>query len=229
MANIFRMKTKTVIPRAHARFAEYMTNAFHKLIANAAAYGIAPDKLETITEAYHHFMAAEALASNPDTATGGNRHTRDTAHDVLDKLWRAFLSEYIRYNSLVSEVDLEVFGITKGDSTRTPAGVPDAVGMVSVKRVGAFRLEARVLNAATGKPKNPQHATGSYLYVAVTDIDKTPEHADDFHKKDFSSNNKHVLEFPREQIGRQAHIYARYSNAHGKEGPEGPTEKVIIS
>jgi hypothetical protein len=52
---------------------------------------------------------------------------------------------------------------------------------------------------------------------------------DDFHKKDFSSNHRHVLAFPREQFGRQAYIYARYSNAHGKECPEGPTETVVIN
>jgi hypothetical protein len=44
----------------------------------------------------------------------------------------------------------------------------------------------------------------------------------------FSSNSHHVLEFPSEQIAKQANIYARYSNPHGKKGPEGLTEAVII-
>jgi hypothetical protein len=229
MANFLQTLRRTVIPRGNARFAEYMRNAYDKLIVNAGAYGIAPDKIAPITEAYNNFMAAEALASNPDTATSGNRHARDTARKTLETLWRVFLNENIRFNTLVSEPDLEVFGLLPGDNTRTTAGVPDKVGIVSIKRVGALRLEARVLDADTGKPKNPLYATGSYLYLAVTELDKVPEHADEFHKKDFSSNNKHVLEFPREQLGRQAHIYARYSNAHGKEGPEGPTETVVIN
>jgi hypothetical protein len=129
----------------------------------------------------------------------------------------------------VPAADLEVFGIKRPDDVRTPAGVPDAIGLVSLKQVGAFRFEGHVLDSATGKPKNPLHATGSYLYVAITDMDKEPEHEDEFHKRDFASNNKHVLEFHREQKGKQAHVYARYSNQHGKEGPEGPTEVVVIS
>jgi hypothetical protein len=122
-----------------------------------------------------------------------------------------------------------VFGIKRGDGTRTPAGVPDAIPMVTLTRVGAFRFEAHVMDSATGKTKNPLHATGSNLYVAITDIDKEPEHEDEFHKRDFASDNKHVLEFAREQKGKQANVYARYANAHGKEGPEGATEAVVIS
>ena len=229
MVNISNLLKKTVIPRGIAKFTEYMTNAYNKLMGNYADYGIGADKLAPVTDAYDTYMAAEALASNPDTATSAHRHVRDTAHKELEALWRAFLNENIRYNPLVSEADLEVFGITKGDGKRTPAGVPDAIGLVNIKRAGAFRFEATVLDAATGKARNPLHATGSYLYVAVTELGKEPEHAGEFHKRDFSSNHHHVLEFPREQVGREAHVYARYSNAHGKEGPEGPTERVVIN
>ncbi|MDR1345097.1 MAG: hypothetical protein LBK03_00140 [Bacteroidales bacterium] len=35
--------------------------------------------------------------------------------------------------------------------------------------------------------------------------------------------------FRMEQRATEAHLYARYSNSHGKEGPEGPAESVIIN
>ncbi|MDR0667404.1 MAG: hypothetical protein LBF90_02145 [Prevotellaceae bacterium] len=229
MVSIATVLKKTVIPRGIAQFTEYMTHAYNKLITNYASYGIPEEKIAPVTAAYNAYIAAEAVASNPDTATSANRHARNTARKALETLWRAFLNEHIRFNPLVSEEDMEVFGIFKGDDTRTQAGVPDAEGLVSIKRVGAFRFEVVVLDSATGKAKNPLYATGSYLYVAVTGLGSEPEHADDFHKRDFSSNHRHVLEFPREQIGKEAHIYARYSNAHGKEGPVGPTERVVIS
>jgi hypothetical protein len=37
------------------------------------------------------------------------------------------------------------------------------------------------------------------------------------------------MEFDMTQIGKLAHVYARYSNRHGKEGPEGPTEVIVIN
>jgi len=83
-------------------------------------------------------------------------------------------------------------------------------------------------HSKTGKSKKPVNATGSYLYVAVTEIGQQPAHADDYHKRDFSSNSKHLLEFTNEQIGKQAHVFARYSNAHGKEGPRGEDAVVVI-
>ena len=220
---------KSFIPASIAKFTEYIKTAFKKAQDNLMTYGISPDKLEAVRPAYDRYIAAEAVAADPDTATTGHRRERDEARKVLEPLWRTFLNANIRYNERVPEADLEVFGIKRGDDVRTPAGVPDAIGMVSLKRVGAYRFEAHVLDSATGKPKNPLHATGSYLYVAITDLDKEPEHADEFHKRDFASNNKHVLEFHIEQKGKQAYVYARYSNAHGKEGPEGPTEVVVIN
>ena len=220
---------KNFIPASIAKFTEYIKVAFKKAQDNLMAYGISPDKLEAVRPAYDRYIAAEAVAANPDTATTGARRERDAARKALDPLWRGFLNANIRYNELVPEADLEVFGINRSDDVRTSAGVPDAIGLVSIKRVGAFRFEAHVLDSATGKIKNPLHATGSYLYVAVTGLDKEPEHEDDFRKCDFASNNKHVLTFHMEQKGKQAHVYARYSNPHGKEGPEGPVETVVIS
>jgi hypothetical protein len=42
-------------------------------------------------------------------------------------------------------------------------------------------------------------------------------------------NAKNQIEFGMEQKAKLAHVYARYSNRHGKEGPEGPTETIIIN
>jgi hypothetical protein len=220
---------KNFIPRNIAKFTEYIKIAYAKILANLIVYGIAGEELAPITAAYNRYIAAEELAANPDTATVGNRRERNVARKELESLWREFLNANIRYNKLVPIADLEVFGINPRDDVRTPAGVPDATGMVSLKRVGAFRFEGHVLDSATGKLKNPANATGSYLYVAVTDIDKEPKNKDEFHKREFSSNNKHVIEFGMEQIGKLAHVYARYSNQHGKEGPEGTTEVIVIS
>jgi hypothetical protein len=220
---------KNFMPRNIAKFTEYIKIAYAKVLANLIVYGIAPEKLTPVTAVYNRYIAAEALAANPDTATAGNRRERNDAKKALESLWRKFLNANIRYNELVPVVDFEVFGIKPRDSVRTPVGIPDAIGMVSLKRVGMFRFEAYVNESVTGKLRNPDNASGSYLYVAVTDIDKEPEHADDFRKCDFSSKNRHVLEFGMEHKAKQAHIYARYSNRHGKEGPKGPVEIIIIS
>ena len=222
--------SKDFIPRKIAEFTEYIGNAYRKAQANITTiYGLPPTALDSVTPAYNRYIAAEAVASNPDTATAGTRRERDTARADLEAKWRTFINAGIRYNELVPVADLEVFGIKAHDDVRTTVGTPTATGLVSVRRTGAFRFEVRVLDAATGKPKHPEHASGSYLYLAVTDIDHTPEHAGEFHKLDFSSTSHHTVTFRMEQIGKMAHIYACYSNVHGKEGPAGPTESFVVS
>jgi hypothetical protein len=214
------------IPKGIAEFTEYIKNAYTKASANLTTYGLDPNALNKVKPAYDRFITAEATASNPDTATPGARRERDEAWKELESLWRTFINANIRYNELVPPADREAFGLKAADTSRTPAKTPEATGFVSVQRKGAYFFEIRVFDEATGKPKHPLYATGSYVYIAVTDIDMPPG---EFHKHDFSSNARHTVRFTRDQIGKQAHVYARYSNSHGKEGPEGPTETFIIS
>jgi hypothetical protein len=219
---------ENLFPTTIAGFTEYIKIAYAKAQNNLSKYGISSAKLTPVTPLYNAYIQAEAVAANPETATTGARHARDDAGDALKKEWRKFLNENIRYNSSVPVADLDVFGIRERDTTRTPAGVPDKVPALSIKQVGVRRYEVEVLDGETGKKKKPQYATGSYIYLAVTEPGEEPKHESEYRKLDFSSNCHHVVEFPLEQLAKQANIYARYSNAHGKEGPEGIAEAVII-
>jgi hypothetical protein len=217
------------IPRGIAKFTEYIKVAYQKVQTKLSAYGITSQALAVVTPAYNRYIAAEAVTSNPDTATPGARRERDHARKDLESKWREFINVNIRYNVLVPVADLEVFGLKDPDNIRTPVKPPTAVAYTATSRTGAFQFEARVSDEATGKIRLPKDASGSYIYLTVTDIGQTPESPDDFHKLDFSSNAFHTILFRHDQLGKMAHIYARYSNVHGKEGPEGPTETFIIS
>jgi hypothetical protein len=220
---------ENLFPRAIAGFTEYIKIAYAKAQNSLSAYGVSPDKLAPVTPLYNAFVQAEAIAADPETATTGARRTRDEARKALEPAWRKFINECIRYNSAVPAADLEVFRIKERDTVKTPAGIPDKIGLVSIKTVGTRRMEVEVLESETGKKKKPPYATGSYIYLAVTEPGQTPQHESDYRKLDFSSNCHHVVEFPLEQLAKQANIYATYSNAHGKEGPEGPVETAIIN
>jgi hypothetical protein len=217
-----------LFPTTITGFTEYIKVAYAKADTSLSAYGIAPDKFAPIIPLYGAYITAEAVAANPDTATSGARHTRNEAEKALKTKWRQFINECVRYNSAVPAADLEVFRLHKRDTTMTPAGTPDKTGIVSIRTAGARRMEIKVLDSETGKKKKPRYAAGSFVYVAVTEVGETPQHESDYRRQEFSSNCHHVIEFPFEQLAKQAHIYARYANAHGKEGPTGPVESAII-
>jgi hypothetical protein len=215
-------------PRTITGFTEYIKIAYAKAQISLPQYGIPPDKLTPITPLYEAYIQAEAVAANPATATTGARHARNVARKALEPAWRIFINANIRYNAAVPVEDLEIFGVKQRDTTPTKAGIPDVVPTMTIKQVGRQRYELEVLDGTTGKKKKPKYATGSYIYLAVTEPGKAPEHESEYHKLDFSSNCHHVIEFPAEQVAKQANIYARYSNPHGKEGPESLVETVII-
>jgi hypothetical protein len=199
-----------------------------KAQTNANVYGIPSDKMAAIMLLVTAFLQADTVALNPDTATAGARRARDDAREALEPAWRKFLNENIRYNTRVPVSDLEVFRIWKRDTTRTPEGVPDTVPALTIARVGTGRYEIEVLDGTTGKKKRPKYAAGSVLYMALTAPGQPPQHADEYRKLDFSSNCHHVLEFSLDDLAKQANLYARYVNTHGKEGPISVIEAVVV-
>jgi hypothetical protein len=217
-----------LFPRTILGFTEYMKIVYVKAQNNLQVYGINPVKFEPIHPLYNKYIEKEAKAANPETATTAARRARDESRKILEHAWRAFINENIRYNSSVPAEDLEVFGVKKRDTTLSKAGIPDVVPTLSIRQVGVRRYELEVFDGATGKRKKPRYSAGSYIYLAVTEPGKTPEHDSEYHNMGFSSNCHHIIEFPIEQQAKQANIYARYSNAHGKEGPEGFTKAIII-
>ncbi|MDR1114568.1 MAG: hypothetical protein LBL33_00145 [Tannerella sp.] len=220
---------KDVIPQTIAGFTEYIKIGYQKVSVNLNAYGISPAKLAVITPLYNDYIAKEALAANPDTATKGNRKARDEARDTLEKAWRQFLNESIRFNTSVGTADKAVFGISPRDGIRTPAQTPTDTGIVKVKRLGAFEYEATVIDEKTSKRKLPEHAAGSFIYLTVSEPGVLPENIEAYRKLDLSSNARHDLHFSPSELGKQANVYARYSNRHGKEGPAGPIETFLIN
>ncbi|MDR1129429.1 MAG: hypothetical protein LBK96_00415 [Prevotellaceae bacterium] len=221
--------SKDSIPQTITGFKEYIEIAYQKASVNLSAYGISPEKFAVITVLYNNYIAKYELAANPDTATKGNREARDEAQDALEKAWRQFLNESIRFNTSVSTADREVFGISPRDGIRTPPQTPTDTGIVNVKRLGAFEFEATVIDEKTSKRKLPEHASGSYIYLAISEPGVIPEDIDAYRKLDFSSNAHHELHFSAAELGKQANVYARYSNQHGKEGPAGPIETFFIN
>jgi hypothetical protein len=192
-------------------------------------YGISSAKLNVIAPFYEDFITKEALAANPDTATKGNRQARNEARKKPETAWRQSLRESIRYNTFVSVADREVFGIRPRKKTRTPAQTPTDTGFVNVKRLGAFEYEIIVIGEQTSKRKLPLHAAGSYLYLAVSEPGTLPETLNAYRKLEFSSDSRHELRIAPSELGKQANIYVRYSNRHGKEGPIGPVETFFIN
>jgi hypothetical protein len=217
------------IPTTITGYAEYMKTAYRKASENLTAYGIDETKFAVITPLYNDYITKEALAANPETATKGNREARNEAQHTLDKAWRQFLNESIRYNSLIGTADKEVFGISPRDGIRTTELTPTQTGNIDVKRQGAFVYEAIVIDESTSKRKLPPHAAGCYLYLAISEPGIVPEDIDTYRKLNYSSTSHHELHFPSAELAKQANLYARYSNSHGQEGPPGPIVSFLIN
>ncbi|MDR1330631.1 MAG: hypothetical protein LBK07_00830 [Tannerella sp.] len=217
------------IPSTMKEFRDYIDVAYAKAEASAASYGIQPSRVNAIGPYYKDYTEKDDLANNPATATKANRTARNVASSELKTVWRQFLNECIRYNPLVGTADKEIFGITPRDGIRTPVQAPKEKGNVSAERLGMLEYEITVTDSKTTKRKLPEYATGSYIYLAVSDPGTEPEFPNAYRKQDFSSTARHRMIFTAADRMRQANVYARYANHHGQEGPAGSIETFIIS
>lgn len=221
--------SKNSIPKTIAGFTEYIKIVYQKALTNLSDYGIPAEKFAVVTPLYNDFITKEALAANPETATKSNRVARDEARSMLEKTWRQFLNECIRFNTAVSTADKAVFGISPHDGIRTPVKPPTATGIAKVTRMGAFEYEVIVIDAENSKRKLPENASGSYIYLAVSEPGVLPENIEGYRRMEFSSGSRHELRFPSSDLGKQANIYICYANRHGKEGPAGRIETFLIN
>jgi hypothetical protein len=222
------MEGKTVIPRTVSGFAEYIRNVYDVTQKNINVYKINSTEFAKITPLYTTYDNLEKLCANPATATKGNRDARNIAWVALEKQWRLFLNKEVRLNDSISIADKEIYGIFPHDETPTTAGVPTERGELTVVREGYCEYDVIVENETTGKKKRPGNATGSNLYSTVVEPGEPVPHRDTFRFDGFSSKCHHKKRFTENQFTKQAYLFARYTNSHGEEGPDGPITIIQI-
>jgi hypothetical protein len=223
------MEGKIVIPAALSAFTGYIKLAYDTAEQHMSTYGIDPNEFAKVTPLFNAYTSLATLCDNPATATKANRDARKKARKALNAQWRVFLNKEIRLNDAISLAEKEVFGIVPRDDERTKPEPPKEMGEVTVTRTGERQFDAVVEETVTGKKKRPDDATGSNLYSAITEVDAPAPFRNTFHYEGFSSTSHHTLVFPEENLAKRAWVYARYSNQHGQEGPEGPLTSFIIN
>ena len=223
------MEGKIVIPVTISGFTEFIKIAYDTAEEHLSDYGIDPVEFAKVTPLFNEFTSLEALCANAATATKANRDARNQARQTLTVQWRNFLNKEIRLNDVMSVAEKEVFGIVPRDDTRTSPSTPKETGKVTATRTGAFHYDLVVEETVTGKKKRPADSTGSNLYVAISDVNDPAPHRSTFRYEGFSSNCHHTVIFAEDDLAKRAWAYARYSNQHGQEGPEGPLTSFVIN
>jgi hypothetical protein len=219
---------RTVIPEAMNDFEEYMDEALGRAREHCALYEADADQLAEIVAVYDAYLAAAAVAYNPATASSEARHERYALQKKLLTLWRAFMMDFIRYNRRVPDADLIVYGVKVKSEAKEKVRTPNVAGAVAIKQLEPLHYQVKVYDQKTRHMKNPANSNGSNIYVAITDLGKSPQSLDEFTKYSFAEDNRHEITFMPVQTGKQANIYACYTNAHDKVGPKGPVSWVVI-
>ena len=217
---------KLTIPRATAKFTEYIKAAYEKVNSKLSNYKVDPDALKPVTNLYSDYIAAESKAADPEYATKGNRDTRRLLQTDLEKAWRDFLNANIRHNSRVSVADMAVMGFTPTQG-RSPVPVPTTRPTISVDFSKEQQHTIHFSDGELSTRAKPAGVHGAEIWAKIGG--EAPVVDSDFYFVIVDTASPHVITFNMSETGQKAYYRLRWVNKRGEAGPWSPMVSAVIA
>jgi hypothetical protein len=144
---------------------------------------------------------------------------------VAERDARAFIKEFLTYNSLVTDADRDTLGLPIHKTTRSKSQVADKPPHISVRGDGPRRLLFLFSESETSKAK-PEGQHGLDLVLVISDT--APASYDELTSSMFSTHSPLIWTFPLAYAGRRVFFAARWQNTRGEKGPWTEIQSAII-
>jgi hypothetical protein len=159
-------------------------------------------------------------------------HTPEVTHEknrvrvVSEKFIRHFVNQFLRYSDQVSDFDLDLVGIPREDTIRTPVPVPPTAPLFSIEVAGAGRLRIRIRPEESARRAIPDRYNGAVIYWKI--MDERPKDAEELTNSKLTTRSLHTLYFREPDWGKKVYIALRWENESGDEGPPSPIQESVI-
>lgn len=197
---------------------EPFANNFQALIAaDPAAYGLEAGDAAAITAAYAAWHAAFLAAANPATRTKAAVFTKNAEKVNILGVVRRYAA-VIRADTGVSNPLKIGLGLHIRDTAPTPIPPPATRPLLSIVSAGVGSQELRAADSATpSRRARPAGAIGLLLFCAVDEGAAPDPSAARF--LTFLTRGEFTATFDRDDHGKTATYFARWTNSRGELGP----------
>jgi hypothetical protein len=213
------------IPNKDAEFANWVKGLYDYAADNYTPWNVPPPQtaLKPLLEA---FQNAYAAAVSEDRSSVDVARKND-ARDALEKKVRAYVREFLTYNSLVTDDDRREMGLPVYKKTHTPIPVPTTWPVLEIDTSTPRQLRVHYHDSGTKKRAKPENAHGAEIRWAQ--LDERTEDVEDLINSSFDTKQPLILEFKGHERGKRVLLCARWEILRdGKKGPFGPIVEVFI-
>ena len=230
-----------VFPKKEGEFNTWAGNFMMSLRANAMKWNIAISHV-TVGErrAIHTYAVYSVddldllfleyknlfdIANNMSTRTTAAIAAKDTAKRLFVEALRNFLKEFIIYNSLVTDPDLILLGLTPHKTTHSRA-----------KRAQTFPIPTKFENHAPGvltihaeDSEGKKLKRTNHLMCCYAVLEHPPQKMEELTKRVYSNTSVITLKFDMKELGKTVYFAFCWRNNRGEDGYWGNIQARMIS
>lgn len=215
------------IPSSDPEFDLWQATFVKTTKVNLTAWGISAERQTVLESKQSIWNTAFSKASNKQNRTAADVQAKSDAGDDFKKEIRNFTSEFLAFNSLVSDSDRTLMGLTVKSGTRTATPVPATSPLATVDFSVRLQHTLHVSDQATPQSKaKPAGVHGCEVWVKLGG--DAPKDASELSYLGVSTTNSYTTSYEGKQANTMAYYWLRWVNTRGEHGPWSTTVSSII-
>ena len=222
------------LPGDEAGFWDWQDNFIGGVTPNILAWGITAPQLAVLTGLQSPYLTAYAAANKgkKTVRTTAQNNTKKTTTKSYKSGIRAFVKQFIAFNSAITDDQRKTLGVTVRDKVRTPSTTPTAIPdlFVAPMKSSRFKVTARQQPDAQGRRKRGKPKDTKEFEIAVWIGDNAPLTGDSVAMKLRFGKSPGIIPIDPLNVGKTASLYARWIGKKGQLGPwSNPEEEVVTT
>jgi hypothetical protein len=215
---------RSYLPHAVKAFREWVNSFFTILGSIYSSLGIDPTAYQQLLQQKQAWDLADAAASDPLTATKPVVHERARVLKVFTKAIRAFVSEFLLHNHLLTPLQREELGLTPENPPS-----PDPAPQKAPRAELITNVHGQVTAHCQGEETKWGMEAGAHGFEwrwAI--LAAPPTRHDELTHSEFSTRAHHTMTFDLDQRGQRIYSAFRWENEKGEKGPWSDVLEAII-
>jgi len=215
------------VPRSDAEFDIWQTALTEIIEPKLTDWGILADDFAALQTVQGVWADAFSKADNKQNRTSADVQAKNDARETYEKALRAFVSEWLAYNSKIADSDRERMGLTVKSDSRTPVAVPSTrpTGTIDF----SVRLQHTIHFADEATPRSKAKPAGVHGCEIWMKVDgDPPKDASELTYLATDTRTPYVATFDGADAGKMVYYWLRWINSRSQQGPWSSTISAMI-
>jgi hypothetical protein len=211
------MSSQDYIPHKEPQFNIWQAILIAAVEANATLWGVPAESITKIKALQAAWVAAYAKASNRKERSTTEVHAKDDAMEAFKKGIRKLVSEYLAFNSKVSDTDRKSMGLTIRTGQRTSSPVPETYPIAYIDISTPLQHAIHLTDSGSNERGKPAGVHGCEIWVKVGG--EEPKTGSEYTFLALDTKSPYVANYDLADVGKQVWYRFRWVNKLGQPGP----------